>query len=111
MPEDAALAGAPMSVLLVADSRWGGAPRDAAHALEPRSLLHGEALGAALLSDWATERLGELLATLELYLPYIFPISRLYLAYISPISPLYLCQASCSPPSSYGCPACRRAQP
>ena len=58
-----------MSVLLVADSRWGGAPRDAAHALEPRSLLHGEALGAALLSDWATERLGELLATLELWMP------------------------------------------
>jgi len=43
VPEDAAQAGAPMSVLLVADSSWGGAPRDGAHALEPRSLLHGEA--------------------------------------------------------------------
>ena len=26
-------------------SRWGGAPRDAAHSLEPRSLLHGEGEG------------------------------------------------------------------
>ena len=31
----------------VSDSCWGGAPSDAAHALEPRALLHGEALGAA----------------------------------------------------------------
>ena len=69
VPPDAAAAGDPMSVLLVADSRWGGAPRDAAHALEPRALLHGEALGAALLADWATERLGELLAALELWMP------------------------------------------
>jgi len=43
VPEDAAQAGAPMSVLLVAEGSWGGAPREAAHALEPRSLLHGEA--------------------------------------------------------------------
>jgi len=45
---------------------WGGR---GGHSLEPRGLLGGEALGAALLADWAAERVGALLATLETWLP------------------------------------------